>query len=34
VIGPFRVVVADEARVIPLEEALPRLAAVRDFTTR
>jgi tRNA pseudouridine55 synthase len=33
-IGPFRVEEADEARVIPLEEALPRLAAVRDFTTR
>ena len=29
-IGPFRVEEADETRVIPLEEALPRLATVRD----
>jgi len=28
-IGPFRVEEADEERVVPLEEALPRLAAVR-----
>jgi tRNA pseudouridine55 synthase len=28
-IGPFRVEEADETRVVPLEEALPRLAAVR-----
>ena len=27
-IGPFRVEEADESRVVPLEEALPRLAAV------
>jgi tRNA pseudouridine55 synthase len=29
-IGPFRVEEADETRVVPLEEALPRLATVRD----
>ena len=29
-IGPFRVEEADEMRVLPLEEALSRLAAVRD----
>lgn len=29
-IGPFRVEEADETRIVPLEEALPRLAAVRD----
>ena len=29
-IGPFRVEEADEMRVVPLEEALPRLATVRD----
>ena len=29
-IGPFSVEEADEERVVPLEEALPRLAAVRD----
>lgn len=28
-IGPFRVEEADEGRVVPLEEALPRLAGVR-----
>ena len=28
-IGPFRVEEADEGRVVPLEEALPRLAAAR-----
>ncbi len=28
-IGPFRVAEADESRVVPLEEALPRLAAAR-----
>lgn len=28
-IGPFRVEEADEQRVVPLEEALPRLASVR-----
>jgi tRNA U55 pseudouridine synthase TruB len=28
-IGPFRVEEADEMRVLSLEEALPRLAAVR-----
>jgi tRNA pseudouridine55 synthase len=28
-IGPFRVEEADEGRVVPLEEALPRLAATR-----
>ncbi len=31
-IGPFAVEEADEARVVPLEEALPRLAAVRDYS--
>jgi len=30
-IGPFRVEESDETRVLPLEEALPRLATVRDF---
>jgi tRNA pseudouridine55 synthase len=29
-VGPFRVEEADETRVVPLEEALPRLATVRD----
>ena len=29
-IGPFHVDECDETRVVPLEEALPRLAAVRD----
>jgi tRNA pseudouridine55 synthase len=29
-IGPFHVDEADETRVLPLEEALPRLAAVRE----
>ena len=29
-VGPFRVEEADEERVLPLEEALPRLAAVRS----
>ena len=29
-IGPFSVEEADEERVVPLEEALPRLAAVRS----
>jgi tRNA pseudouridine55 synthase len=29
-IGPFHVDEADETRVLPLEEALPRLAGVRD----
>jgi tRNA pseudouridine55 synthase len=29
-IGPFHVDEADETRVLPLEEALPRIAAVRD----
>ena len=28
-VGPFRVEEADEERVVPLEEALPRLAAAR-----
>jgi tRNA U55 pseudouridine synthase TruB len=29
-IGPFHVDEADETRVLPLEDALPRLAAVRE----
>jgi tRNA pseudouridine55 synthase len=33
-IGPFRVAEADEERVIPLEEALARLPAVQDLSTR
>jgi tRNA pseudouridine55 synthase len=33
-IGPFLVEESDEARVVPLEDALPRLAAVRDFPAR
>ena len=33
-IGPFGVEESDEMRVIPLEEALPRLATVRDSATR
>jgi tRNA pseudouridine55 synthase len=33
-IGPFDVEEADETRVIPLEEALPRLAAVREWSPR
>lgn len=33
-IGPFAVDEADETRVVPLEEVLPRLAAVRDFPPR
>jgi tRNA pseudouridine55 synthase len=33
-IGPFRVDESDETRVIPLEDALPRLAAVRDSAAR
>jgi tRNA pseudouridine55 synthase len=33
-IGPFRVEESDETRVVPLEDALPRLAAVRDFPAR
>jgi tRNA pseudouridine55 synthase len=33
-IGPFRVDESDETRVIPLEEALPRLATVRDSSAR
>ena len=33
-IGPFRVEEADETRVVPLEEALPRLATVRHFPPR
>jgi tRNA U55 pseudouridine synthase TruB len=32
-IGPFHVDECDETRVVPLEEALPRLAAVRDFSS-
>ncbi|HEY7178001.1 MAG TPA: tRNA pseudouridine(55) synthase TruB [Gaiella sp.] len=33
-VGPFPVTEADEARVIPLDEALARLPAVRDLSTR
>ena len=33
-IGPFRVEEADETQVVPLEEVLPRLAAVREFEPR
>jgi hypothetical protein len=33
-IGPFRVEEADEAHVVPLEEALPRLATVRELPAR
>ena len=33
-IGPFLVEEADETRVVPLEEALPRLATVRDLPAR
>jgi tRNA pseudouridine55 synthase len=33
-IGPFHVDEADETRVVPLEDALPRLAAVRDLPAR
>jgi tRNA pseudouridine55 synthase len=33
-IGPFRVAEADEERLIPLEEALARLPAVQDLSTR
>jgi tRNA pseudouridine55 synthase len=33
-IGPFGVEEADESRVVPLEEALPRLAAMRDLPAR
>jgi tRNA pseudouridine55 synthase len=33
-IGPFRVEESDETRVVPLEDVLPRLAAVRDFPPR
>jgi tRNA pseudouridine55 synthase len=29
-VGPFTVEEADETRVLPLEEALPRLGAVRE----
>jgi tRNA pseudouridine55 synthase len=32
-IGPFNVDECDETRVVPLEEVLPRLAAVRDFAS-
>jgi tRNA pseudouridine55 synthase len=32
-IGPFHVDECDETRVVSLEEALPRLAAVRDFSS-
>ena len=32
-IGPFHVGECDETRVVSLEEALPRLAAVRDFSS-
>ncbi len=32
-IGPFRVEEADETRIVPLEEALPRLATVRDSSS-
>jgi tRNA pseudouridine55 synthase len=32
-IGPFHVHECDETRVVPLEEVLPRLAAVRDFAS-
>ena len=33
-IGPFGVDESDETRVIPLEDALPRLATVRDSPAR
>ena len=33
-IGPFHVEEADETRVVPLEEALPRLASVREPPVR
>jgi tRNA pseudouridine55 synthase len=33
-IGPFHVEEADETRVVPLEEALPRLATVREIPAR